>query len=145
MDLHSKYMHLHGLATERAPATARLYFEMAALKNDVDALTHLGRMAMIGEGGPQDPTAARNYWAEGARLGDGRCAFNLGIANAGGHGAEPSFVDAYAWFLEAERLGNVAAADELKKLNAVMTEQEVSTAQKRQNFLGSSCDLHDRP
>ncbi|MEM8635716.1 MAG: hypothetical protein AAGF33_12130, partial [Pseudomonadota bacterium] len=66
----------------------------------------------------------------GAKLGDGRCAFNLGIANAGGHGAPPDFKMAYAWFLEAEKLGNEGAPTELKKLRPVMSQIEIEDAEK---------------
>ncbi|MEL6413801.1 MAG: tetratricopeptide repeat protein, partial [Pseudomonadota bacterium] len=124
------FMHLHGLSTDKDVTQARSWFEQAAAGDDVDALTHLGRMAMVGEGGAQDFAAARAYWAKGAQLGDGRCAFNLGVANAGGHGAPPDFVAAYAWFQKSDQLGNEAAQAELNKLRSVMSEIEVATGEK---------------
>lgn len=86
-------------------------------------------MATLCEGGLRDFTAARNRWVKGARLGDSRCAFNLGFANGGGHGAAPDFKSAYAWFSEAKRLGNASAVKELNKLRSVMTNAEIAETQ----------------
>ncbi|MEL6662178.1 MAG: hypothetical protein AAFR33_04170, partial [Pseudomonadota bacterium] len=72
----------------------------------------------------QDFQAARNWWESGARASDSRCAFNLGVACAGGHGAPPDFVAAYHWFKRADELGNREADAEIAKLWAVMSEEE---------------------
>ena len=65
---------------------------------------------------------------KGADLGDGRCAFNLGVANAGGHGAPPDYVAAYGWFRRAGELGNTPAFAELQKLQSVMSLDELTRA-----------------
>ena len=120
------FMVLHGLGGEKDLFEARDWFEKAAQCDppDTDALTHLGRMAMVGEGGPQDFTAARSYWAKGAEAGDDRCAFNLGVACAGGHGAAPNFVEAVQWFGLARGLGSAHATGEIRKLLSVMSPNE---------------------
>ena len=97
-------------------------------------------MAMLGEGGVQDFTAARAYWTKGATLGDSRCAINIGIASAGGHGAPPDFKTAYAWFLEADKLGNETAPTELNKLRSVMSETEIADAEKLSLKIGISAN-----
>lgn len=120
------FMVLHGLGGNKDLFEARNWLERAAQYDppDTDALTHLGRMAMVGEGGPQDFSAARSYWAKGAEAGDDRCAFNLGVACAGGHGAPPDFVEAVRWFDLARRLGSAHATGEIRKLLSVMSPDE---------------------
>ena len=86
--------------------------------------THLGAMMMTGSGGKQDFDSALEWWARGVELGDSRCAFNLGIAHAGGHAGDANFVAAWYWFKQAERLGNDGAAAELARLDIVMSEED---------------------
>ena len=81
-------------------------------------------MMMTGSGGPRDFDAALGWWARGVDLGDSRCAFNLGIAHAGGHAGDVNFVAAWYWFKQAERLGNDGAAAELARLDIVMSDDD---------------------
>jgi TPR repeat protein len=135
------FMWLHGHGGDKDTAEARRWFLLAAEHNEADALTHLGRMAMIGEGGAQDFQAAYRYWTDGAlEAGDSRCAFNIGIASAGGHGAPPSFAAALAWFKLAEALGNKDAAPEIAKITRVMTEAEQGDAHDRYCHIRANCD-----
>lgn len=135
------FMWLHGHGGEKDAAEARRWFLLAAEHNEADALTHLGRMAMIGEGGAQDFQAAYKYWTQGAmEASDSRCAFNLGIASAGGHGAPPSFVAALAWFKLADALGNHDAPAEIKKITRVMSDTEQADAHDRYLHMRANCD-----
>ena len=88
-------------------------------------------MLMSGQGGPADPRAARAWWSRGASLGNSRCAFNLGIAHAGGHGCPQDLVKAWRWFRQAERLGNPEAESELRRLEFAMSDEEQSRAFRR--------------
>lgn len=135
------FMWLHGHGGEKDVAEARRWFVLAAEKHEADALTHLGRMAMIGEGGVQDFKAAYRYWTDGAlEASDSRCAFNLGIACAGGHGAPPNFVAALAWFKLADALGNANAPAEIAKITRVMSEDERAAAHDRYAHIRANCD-----
>lgn len=135
------FMWLHGQGGDKDPAEARRWFVLAAQHNEADALTHLGRMAMIGEGGPQDFQAAYRYWTDGAlEASDSRCAFNLGIACAGGHGSPPNFIAALAWFKLADALGNTDAAPEVAKITRVMSEAEQADAHDRYCHIRANCD-----
>jgi len=135
------FMWLHGHGGDKDPAEARRWFLLATEHNEADALTHLGRMAMIGEGGAQDFQAAYRYWSDGAlEASDSRCAFNIGIASAGGHGAPPDFAAALAWFKLAEALGNTNAAAEIAKITRVMDEAEQADAHDRYCHIRANCD-----
>lgn len=125
------FMWLHGLGGEARPRTAYRWFAKAAAQDEVDALTHMGRMTMIGQGCTADPHAALDYWRRGAALGDGRCAFNLGVACAGGHAGEANLMDGLMWFYIAKRLGADATAAPIAKLKSVLTDIEITTATRQ--------------
>ena len=110
---------------------ARFLFLRAAQQDETDAITYLGLMLMNGLGGSADPIAARNWWSRGAALGNSRCAFNLGIANAGGHGCPQDLVKAWRWFRQAERLGNPEARVELERIENAMSAEEQNRAFRR--------------
>ncbi|CAN0506293.1 unnamed protein product [Scytosiphon promiscuus] len=92
---------------------------------EVNAMTYLGVMMMTGAGGPKEFKTAQSWWDKGAELGDNRCAFNLGIAHAGGHGQDqPDFVEAWRWFSRAQDMGNQSAVTALERLAIVLTDDE---------------------
>ncbi len=135
------FMWLHGHGGLQDTTIARSWFEKAAIAYDSDALSHLGRMAMLGEGGTQDFKAAYQYWTDGAlEASDDRCAFNLGIASAGGHGAPPDFVGALAWFKLAKALGSSSADAEMTKIERVMNDQEQADAHDRYCHIRANCE-----
>ena len=96
---------------------AKHWFERAASGDppDTDAMTHLGRLALLGEETPDFDTA-RLWWERGAELGDGRCAYNLGLAWLAGHGTEPAPVAAMSWLERAFELGNPDAQWQLLRI-----------------------------
>ncbi|WP_371397476.1 tetratricopeptide repeat protein [Fretibacter rubidus] len=136
------FMWLHGLGGDKREATAHRWFIIAADGGDTDALTHLGRMSMTGQGCARDTAAGFAYWRRGADLGDGRCAFNLGVATAGGHAGEADLNEGLMWFYIAKALGADGATAAIAKIEAVLTGPEIEIAKTRASQLDFAHDRH---
>lgn len=83
--------------------------EKAALRNEPQAFTLIGRIYAEGLAVPQDYKAAARAYARGMELGDIEAAFNLGLLHAQGNGVEQNHDLAAKYFETAALKGHPLA------------------------------------
>lgn len=118
------------------PKGLALIEEAAALNNPI-AYYCLACFYLRGEGVPKDPTKARDYFYQSARLGYGAGQFNAGIMAKNGEGGPLDRVQAFIDLYEAsENVKDLETLTEdaryyLDQVAAKMTPDEISQAMTR--------------
>jgi len=120
--------------------TAQKWYRVAATRgNHAGAQYKLGQLYLNGRGVENNLPNAMMWFRKAAEGGDARGQYFLGVSQRDGWERKPDFIEAYKWFLLANRdpelvLGEEARFDPQKallELDAVMSEFDRAEAQKR--------------
>ena len=123
------FMLLHGLGGPIDHERGRGLIQAAAEAGEIKAIRYFAILLTDDRETANDPASALVWWEKGVNLGDASCAYNLGLANAVGHGTKSDLVTAWSWFKRAERMGSQTACAELVRLESLMSEEEIKRAQ----------------
>lgn len=100
-------------------ATARLWYEKAALKGEARAANNLACSHRDGEGGPVDKVQATKWFRVAAELGHVQAGTNLGLAYMRGDGVAQDLEQAEFWLQNGANNGDGLAAMQLRMLNFI--------------------------
>jgi len=109
---------------------AEEYYLRAAEKGHVGAQRNLGTLYYFGRTGQVDHKKAFNWLLKAAINGDAKSQLMAGTMYFNGESGEKNNLQAYAWITLAAKSGLKNAAAALEKLNAVMTADQISQAEK---------------
>ena len=99
-------------------ATARGWYEKAAVQGHAGAQRQLGQLYADGRGVPQDYKKARQWWEQAALQGNPQAQFNLGQLYANGRGIQQDYATARGWYEKAAAQGHAWAQFNLGQLYA---------------------------
>ncbi len=113
-------------------ATARGWYEKAAVQGHAGAQSQLGQLYADGRGVPQDYKKARQWWEQAALQGNPQAQFNLGQLYANGRGIQQDYVTARGWYEKAAVQRHAWAQAQLGQLyaNGRGVPQDYATARR---------------
>ncbi len=120
-----------GIEETPDPVAAERWFLLAAEQGHAGAQLYLGHLYSLGGSVPQDYARALLWFTAAAEQGDSTAQFNLGNMYAGGIGVRQDLAEAYKWFLLAAERDQAGAAQKRDMLTAVMTAEQIASAQAR--------------
>jgi Sel1 repeat len=95
----------------------REWYEKAAAKGDVNAMTNLGVLYANGRGIAQDYKQAREWYGKAAAKGQTTAMTNLGVLYENGQGVAQDYAKAREWYGKAAAKGDVTAKANLERLS----------------------------
>jgi hypothetical protein len=125
----------NGIGVAKDKEEAWNWFIRAAKGGNVDAQVELGAHYEAGADGQPNGIMAAQWWKIAAKNGSGVAAFNLGTMYRSGRVTARDLVRAYAWFMVAEDLGVITAKDHLRNLRDLISEQDVTKAERLKDDL----------
>lgn len=127
-----------GLKSE--PGEALKYFQKAVEHGRVGALNSLGFLYENGLGVARNPERAADCYREAALKGDPRGQMNLGRAYLDGMGVKIDLIEAYKWFILAQRNGEPAVEKYLRDFDtsdALKPEEKNEARRRAEQFVRS--------
>jgi TPR repeat protein len=115
------------------PAAAAKWFLKAAEAGHPKAQYQLGLLYHDGVGVTQNFQEAIKWYTMAAEQGNGNAQEKLGFMYWTGEGVQTNYVEAYKWLSLAAAEGEGKAAKGLKKLEGLMTQQQINEAKKLVN------------
>lgn len=73
---------------------------------NIYAYYNLGYIYLLGQGVPEDPKKAVEYFQKGARSGDGKCMMAMAMCYKNGDGVEPDEKEMIAWLERGARIND---------------------------------------
>jgi TPR repeat protein len=115
------------------PQEAFKYFQKAVEQGRIGALNSLGFLYEHGLGVARNPERAASCYQEAAMKGDPRGQMNLGRAYLDGAGVKMDLVEAYKWFILAQRNGEMTVEKYLRDFDSsdTLKPEEKEEAQRR--------------
>jgi len=117
-------LYFGGFGVEKNRETARNYFELAMLTDEIEEVKSKAEAYAYGEGAVYDIAAAYGYFQQAANLGDLDSWRLIGDMQATGQGTDKNFVSAIYSYEKAAAGGNSRAANSLAYLYATGTGTE---------------------
>jgi curved DNA-binding protein CbpA len=111
-------LYANGRGVPQDYATARGWYEKAAVQGHAGAQSQLGQLYADGRGVPQDYKKARQWWEQAALQGNPQAQFNLGQLYANGRGMAQDYTTARGWYEKAAVQGHAWAQAQLGQLYA---------------------------
>ena len=119
----------HGVPEDDAEAVH--WYRLAAEQGFVEAQFNLGVMYARGQGVPEDDLEAIRWFRLAAEQGLAEAQFNLGAQYANSEGIPTNYELAHMWLNLAGANGYGEARDVRRKLEGVMSREQIATAQRR--------------
>jgi curved DNA-binding protein CbpA len=111
-------LYANGRGVPQDYATARSWYEKAAIQGNAWAQNQLGQLSADGLGVPQDYKKARQWWEQAAAQGVAQAQYNLGQLYANGRGVPQDYATARSWYEKSAVQGNAWAQAQLGQLYA---------------------------
>ena len=125
------YLYERGLGVARDEGQAALWYRKAAEQGFEFAQHNLGLMYETGRGLMRSQDQAHNWYDKAAHQGNRFAQYRLGRLCELGLGVSRDLVEAYKWYLLSSRQGDRRATQSLRRLEFVLTPEQVEQAKAR--------------
>lgn len=123
------YMYETGVQVAQDLPLARMWYGKASVQGEPRALYRLARMYQDGRGGDIDIGEAARLYRAAAERGHVAAQSVLGYLYAKGEGVERDGPQAYLWLSLAARASNDTAAENLRRLEAVLDDTQIAAGE----------------
>ncbi len=106
-----------------------IFIPLAETADHAYAQYFIGRMYAAGQGIDKDSEIAAQWYRKASERGVADAQFRLGDLYQNGRGVPHDMERAYAWYSVAAHLGNVGAADAMKRAAGLLSPSEYKAAQ----------------
>ncbi len=124
-------LYANGLGVPRDPQRAATWYQAAAQQQHPLAAFNLALAYVDGSGVEQSDTEAARWFRRAAQQGVANAQFDLAALYLSGRGVPRSTTEAYAWFSILAASGDKEASQQVDRLTATMSRQDLSAARER--------------
>lgn len=124
-------LYASGLGVPKDPQRAATWYQAAAQQQHPLAAFNLALAYVDGSGVEQSDAEAARWFRRAAEQGVSNAQFNLAALYLSGRGVPRSVTEAYAWFSILAASGDKEARQQVDRLTATMSRQDLSAARER--------------
>jgi TPR repeat protein len=124
-------LYANGLGVAKDPLRAATWYQAAAQQRHPLAAFNLALAYVDGNGVEQSDAEAARWFRRAAEQGVSNAQFDLAALYLSGRGVPRSVTEAYAWFSVLATSGDTEARQQVDRLTAAMSRQDLNTARDR--------------